>query len=137
MHAYLNTLGTVSRRGQWRFRQVLRARRADGRLDTTDAGLVDFTSVTAALLTASPRMPVIRAGYCTVPYGPDARGEPAPVLAASLADGSLRLYGPGIVEALFPAGSLLAFPRGIYDVRILLTIGPETSEVFDEAVSFE
>jgi hypothetical protein len=58
------------------------------------------------------------------------------VLAASLAAGSLVVSNPGLVEVVFPHGSLLDVPPGLYDARIFVTIGPETEEVFCEPVEF-
>lgn len=138
MPAFLNALGAVSRRGQWRFREILRTRRADGRVDLSDAGLIDFSYVSAAVLTVTPRAPARRWGWGLSAFlsgGCDGYG-PEPVFSASLAAGTLRLLNPGIVEAVFPAGSLLGFPSGLYDVRITVTVGPETAEVYDEPVEF-
>lgn len=122
----MNTLGAIPRRGQWRFRHVFRAADARGRLDITDAGLVDFSTCSEVALEVTPRAPY---------RGCDGR-EPLPVLAASLASGTLIVSNPGLVEAVFPAGSLLDVPPGLYDARIFVTIGPETEEVFCEPVEF-
>jgi len=133
MPSFLNTLGVRSRRGQWRFRHVFRATDELGRLDMTDAGLIDFSSCSEILLTVTPRRPWLpRWGCCWV--SPCA--EPAPVLSASLSTGTLALMNPGILEAVFAAGSLLAFPPGLYDVSVAVTIGPETEEIFREPVEF-
>ncbi len=40
------------------------------------------------------------------------------------------------MEAVFPAGSLLTFPRGLYDVSVAVTIGPESEEIFREPIEF-
>jgi len=129
MAAYLNTLRAATRRGQWRFRQILRTVRADGRLDMSDAGLVDFSAVTAMVLTVVPRRP-------NRPWTWNAccEAEPAPVLRAELGDGILVVSNPGIVEAVFPAETLSAIPPGLYDVRLSVTIGPETTEAFNEPI---
>jgi hypothetical protein len=127
MPSFMNTLRAVSRRGQWRFRQVLRGADERGRLDITDAGLIDLSTCSEVALEVTPRAPH-RGGW-------DGR-DPAPVLAASLASGTLVVSNPGLVEAVFPAGSLLDVPPGLYDVRIFVTIGPETEEVFCEPVEF-
>lgn len=123
----MNTLRAVSRRGQWRFRQVLRGADERGRLDIADAGLIDLSTCSEVALEVTPRAP--HRGGC------DGR-DPAPVLAASLASGTLVVSNPGLVEAVFPAGSLLDVPPGLYDARIFVTIGPETEEVFCEPVEF-
>lgn len=57
-------------------------------------------------------------------------------MTASFAAGSLVVSNPGIVEAVFPAGSLRDLYPGIYDARVFVTIGPETEEVFCEPVEF-
>ncbi|GEP04023.1 hypothetical protein [Methylobacterium oxalidis] len=130
MPAFLNTLRSVPRRGQWRFRQILRGRRADGRVDVTDAGLIDFSTVSAAMLTVTPRRPRWwDLGLCA-----GQACEPAPVLTASYPNGILALATLGIVEAVFPDGWARCIPPGLYDVRIAVTIGPETAEIFDEPV---
>ena len=137
MPSYLNTLGSVSRRGQWRFREILRAVRADGRVDVSDDGLIDFASASDIVLTVTRRPPVQHQAWCGPAFGwSDGYRAPAPVLTASLSAGTLLVSNPGIVEALFPAGALLAFAPGLYDVRISVTIGPETAEIFDEPVAF-
>lgn len=125
MPSFMNTLGAVSRQGQWRFRHVFRAGDARGRLDLTDSGLIDFSTCSEVLLTVTPRPP--RRGCW---------GEAEPVMTASLAASSLVVSNPGLVEAVFPAGSLLDVPPGLYDARIFVTIGPETEEVFCEPVEF-
>lgn len=125
--AFLNTLGAVSRQGQWRLRLVLRAGFADGRLDLSHEGLIDFS--TASLrLTVTPRPPVdpCRIRWCG--------HEPEPALSAGTGDGSLLVSNPGIVEALFPNGWSACVPPGLYDVRVLMTVGPETACIFDEPV---
>ncbi|SOR27126.1 protein of unknown function [Methylorubrum extorquens] len=127
MPSFMNTLGAVSRRGQWRFRHVFRAADARGRLDPTDEGLIDFSTCSEVALEVTPRAPH---------RGCWSRQDPAPVLAASLASGTLVVSNPGIVEAVFPAGSLTDLRPGIYDTRVLVTIGPETEEVFCEPVEF-
>ncbi|TFZ59299.1 hypothetical protein E4V01_07535 [Methylorubrum sp. Q1] len=127
MPSFMNTLGAVSRRGQWRFRHVFRAGDARGRLDLTDAGLIDFSTCSDVALEVTPRAP--HRGGC-------AGREPLPLLAASLASGTLVVSNPGLVEAVFPAGSLNDVPPGLYDTRVFVTIGPETEEVFCEPVEF-
>ncbi|KQU17733.1 hypothetical protein ASG63_09600 [Methylobacterium sp. Leaf94] len=137
MPSYLNTLGSVSRRGQWRFREILRAVRADGRVDVSDEGLIDFSTASDIVLTVTRRPPVQHQAWCGPVYGSaDGYCAPAPVLSASLAAGSLTVSNPGIVEALFPAGTLLGFRPGLYDVRISITIDSETAEIFDEPIAF-
>lgn len=123
----MNTLGAVSRRGQWRFRHVFRSADERGRLDITDAGLIDFSTCSEVAIEVTPRAPH---------RGCWSGREPVPVLAASLASGTLVVSNPGLVEAVFPAGSLFDVPPGLYDVRVLVTIGPETEEVFCEPVEF-
>lgn len=127
MPSFMNALGSVSRQGQWRFRRILRATDARGRVDASDSGLIDFSACSEIALTVTRRAPH-RGGW----------DEPkaAPVLAASLTAGTLFASNPGIVEAVFPAGSLLCVPPGLYDVRILVTIGPETEQIFFEPVEF-
>lgn len=125
MPSFMNTLGAVSRRGQWRFRHVFRSADERGRLDVTDAGLIDFSTCSEVLLTVTPRAPR-RGGW----------SEADPVLAASLAAGTLVVSNPGIVEAVFPQGALHCLPPGIYDARVFVTIGPETEEIFCEPVEF-
>ena len=137
MPSYLNTLGSVSRRGQWRFREILRARRADGRVDVSDDGLVDFASASDIILTVTRRPPIRHQAWCGPAFGSaDGYCAPVPVLSASLSAGTLTALNPGIVEAVFPAGTLLQFAPGLYDVRISIRIGPETAEIFDEPVAF-
>ncbi len=137
MPAYLNTLGSVSRRGQWRFREVLRVVRVDGRVDGSDNGLIDLASASELLLTVTRRHPIRHQAWCGAVFGSDdGFCEPAPVLTASLSAGTLFVSNPGVVEAVFPAGSLRGFPPGIYDVRLTVTIGPETAEIYDEPVEF-
>ena len=137
MASYMNTLGAVSRRGQWRFRHVFRFGCADGRMDVSDAGLIDFSSASDLVLRVTRRPPIRHQSWCGPAFGStDGYCEPAPVLSASLAAGTLVVSNPGIVEAVFPAGSLLQLPPGLYDVRITVTIGPETAEIFDEPIEF-
>jgi len=133
MPSFMNTLGARPRGGQWRFRHVFRASDALGRLDVTDAGLIDFSGCSEILLTVTPRDPRHRAwcGWWTGRWA-----EPVPVLSAAMSTGTLKLSNPGILEAVFPAGSLLTFPSGLYDVRVAVTIGPETEEIFREPVEF-
>ena len=127
MPSFMNTLGAVSRRGQWRFRHVFRGADERGRLDVTDAGLIDFSTCSEVLLTVTPRAP--HRG-CWSGHAPE------PVMTASSATGSLVVSNPGLVEAVFPAGSLLDVPPGLYDARVFVAIGPETEEVFCEPVEF-
>lgn len=126
--AFLNALGSVSRHGQWRLRRVLRARLPDGRLDLSDAGLIDFSTASEVLLTVTPRPPL----------GPRCAERcehvPRPVLSASMSGGTLLVSNPGIIEALFPVGWATAVPRGFCDVRILMTVGPETACIFEQPV---
>ena len=125
MPSFMNTLGAVSRLGQWRFRHVFRGANARGQLDISDEGLIDFSTCSEVALTVTRRAPH--------------RGcwrEPEPALAASLTAGTLVVSNPGLVEAVFPAGSLLDLCPGLYDVRVFVTIGPETEEVFCEPVEF-
>lgn len=125
--AFLNALGAVSRLGQWRLRLVLRAGFADGRLDLSHGGLIDF-STASLLLTVTPRPPF---GTCrAIACGHD----PEPVLSASSANGTLLISSPGIVEALFPSGWSACVPPGLYDVRVFMTVGPETACIFDNPV---
>lgn len=129
--AFLNALGRVSRRGQWRLRRIMRAALPDGRLDLTDSGLIDFSSASLIRLTVSARAPELCRG------GPHWNGcwhGPEPVLSASTADGALFVSNPGILEAVFPDGWSACVPPGLYDVRVLLTVGSETAEIFDEPV---
>ena len=133
MPSFMNTLGARPRGGQWRFRHVFRASDALGRLDTTDAGLIDFSSCSEILLTVMPRDP---RHQCWCGWWAGLRAEPQPVLSAALSTGMLTVSNPGILEAVFPAGSLLAFPPGLYDVRVAVTIGPETEEIFREPIEF-
>ncbi|MDV2984153.1 UNVERIFIED_CONTAM: hypothetical protein Q9R58_07550 [Methylobacteriaceae bacterium AG10] len=123
----MNTLGAVSRRGQWRFRHVFRGADGRGRLDVTDAGLIDFSTCSEVALEVTPRAPH---------RGCWSSFDPKPVLAASLTSGTLVVSNPGLVEVVFPTGSLLCLPSGLYDVRVFVTIGPETEEVFCEPVEF-
>lgn len=123
----MNTLGTVSRRGQWRFRHVFRAADERGRLDISDEGLLDFSACSEVVLEVMPRMPH---------RGCRGSQDLEPILTASLTAGTLIISNPGLVEAVFPAGSLSSVPPGLYDARILITIGPETEEVFCEPVEF-
>lgn len=129
MPSFMNTLGARPRRGQWRFRHSFRASDALGRLDVTDAGLIDFSTCSEILLTVTPRD--LR-HQCRHECGLG----PAPVLSASLSTGTLTAANPGILEALFPVGSLLGFPPGLYDVAVTVTIGPETEEIFREPIEF-
>ncbi|GLS44357.1 hypothetical protein [Methylobacterium brachythecii] len=133
MPAFMNTLGGVSRRGQWRFRHVFRSANERGQLDVTDAGLIDFSTASDVVLTVVPREPVQPRAWCFELGG--CHGH-RPVLMAALSAGTLAVSNPGIVEALFPRGSLLGFPPGLYDVRVSVTIGPETEEIFNEPIEF-
>lgn len=120
--AFLNTLGAVSRVGQWRLRLVLRVNFPDGRLDLSEAGLIDFSAASDVVLHVVPR---------------DACGadrDPCPVLAASTSAGTLFVSNPGIVEALFPFGWSARVPPGVYDVQVLMTVGPESALIFNEPV---
>lgn len=128
--AFLNALGRVSRRGQWRLRGIMRAALPDGRLDLADSGLIDFSAASLVRLTLTPRAPEA----CRGVLGCGDRRDPDPVLSASTADGTLLVSNPGIIEALFPDGWSRCVPPGLYDVRILLTVGSETAEIFDEPV---
>lgn len=130
--AFLNSLGTVSRGGQWRFRRIFRSAYADGRLDQSDAGLIDFRRASLVVLTVTPRPPFDR-GRCW-DGAVDGCDGPAPVLTASTADRSLLIVSPGLVEALFPASVMSRVRPGLYDVRLVLTIGPETAEIMAEPV---
>lgn len=131
---FLNALGSVSRHGQWRFRRVFRASLPDGRLDMSDAGLIDFSAASLVRLTVVPRPPYRRVGwdgdFCGSEHWPEAR----PILSASTADGTLLVRNPGIIEALFPDGWSRSVPPGLYDVRLLVTIGPETAEILNQPV---
>ena len=127
MPSFMNTLGAVSRLGQWRFRHVFRSADARGRLDISDDGLIDFSACSEVLLTVTPRGP--HRG-CWDGQGPE------PVMTASHTSGSLFISNPGLVEAVFPTGSLLGIRPGLYDVRVFATIGPETEEIFCEPVEF-
>jgi hypothetical protein len=127
--AFLNAMGRVSRQGQWRLRRTIRVSLPDGRLDLSEAGLVDVSHASLIVLTVTPRPPLRHWG-CE--HG--GRCDPSPVLTASTADGTLRVANPGIVEALFPDGWGRRVPPGLYDVRIALTIGPETAVIFEEPV---
>lgn len=129
--AFLNALGRVSRRGQWRLRRIMRAALPDGRLDLTDSGLIDFSSASLVRLTVTPRAPEVCHGSLN---WNGSRRELEPVLSASTADGTLFVSNPGILEAVFPDGWSACVPPGLYDVRILLTVGPETAVIFDEPV---
>lgn len=130
MPSFMNTLGAVSRRGQWRFRHVFRSADAAGGLDTTDDGLIDFSSCSEVALIVALR--AAHHGF----WANKTCETVAPLLAASFSNGTLVVSNPGLVEALFPAGSLLAIPAGLYDVRVSVTIGPETAEIFDEPIEF-
>jgi hypothetical protein len=132
MPSFMNTLGAVSRRGQWRFRHVFRSATPDDRLDISDAGLIDFSRASDLVLTVTPRPPV-RRHACDWGW---TGGDPASIFSASWSAGTLVVSNPGIVEAVFPAGTLLNFPPGLYDVRVSVTIGPETAEIFDEPIEF-
>lgn len=136
MPSFTNTLGARSRRSQWRFRQILRTRDASGRLDISSAGLLDFTGCTEILLTVTPREPRALHWFGWWDGCGGCLGELPPILTASMTAGTLFVSNPGLVEAVFPAGTLLAFPRGFYDVRIAVTAGGETEEIFDEPVEF-
>lgn len=133
MPSFMNTLGARPRGGQWRFRHVFRWSDALGRLDVTDAGLIDFSNCSEILLTVTPRDPRHHGwGECWS----GCSSEPQPVLSAAKSTGTLAISNPGILEAVFPAGSLLTFPPGLYDVRVAVTIGPETEEIFREPIEF-
>ncbi|KQO90915.1 hypothetical protein ASF36_22055 [Methylobacterium sp. Leaf90] len=121
--AFLNALGRVSRRGQWRLRRSFRAADPTGRLDLSDDGLIDFSRASDLVLTVSPRPPV-----------GGSRCQAEPVLTVSMRAGTLFVLNPGFVEALFPDGWSAEIPPGLYDVRLMVTIGPETAEIFDEPV---
>lgn len=132
--AFLNALGAVSRQGQWRLRRVIRQvdpAFPDGRLDLSDDGLVEFPDGAEVVLTVTPRRPA-RSFACDR-FGTNAC-EPAPILRAARSDGSLFVSSPGWVEAVFPAGWSTGVRPGLYDVRILLTIEPETALLFDEPI---
>ena len=133
MPSFMNTLGARPRGWQWRFRQVFRASDALGRLDVTDAGLIDFSTCSEILLTVTPRDP---RHSCWSGWWNGCGFGPPPVLTAAMSTGTLAVFNPGILEAVFPAGSLLAFPPGLYDVRVAVTIGPETEEIFREPIEF-
>lgn len=133
MPSFMNTLGARPRGGQWRFRHVFRWSDPLGRLDVTDAGLIDFSNCSEILLTVTPRDSQQRR-WCG--WWAGSWAEPQPVLSAALSTGTLAVSNPGILEAVFPAGSLLAFPPGLYDVRVAVTIGPETEEIFREPIEF-
>jgi hypothetical protein len=66
MPSCLNTLGSVSRRGQWRSREILWAVRADGRVDVSDDGLIDFSTASDVVSTVMRRPPVQPQAW----YGP-------------------------------------------------------------------
>ncbi|BAQ43963.1 hypothetical protein [Methylobacterium aquaticum] len=119
--AFLNAMGAVSRHGQWRLQRVLRSILPDGRVDASDAGLIDFSAASEILLQVVPRQP--RGNH-----------DPHPVLAASAVAGTLVVSNPGVVEALFPLGWSAHVPAGVYDVRIWMTVGPETALIFDNPV---
>lgn len=121
--AFLNALGRVSRHGQWRFRHVFRVADPTGRLDLSDDGLIDFSQVSDLVLTLTPRRPLI---------GPCCRAEP--VLTASIRAGTLLVLSPGVLEALFPDGWSACVPSGLYDLRMSVTVGPETATILDEPV---
>lgn len=123
--SFLNAMGRVSRHGQWRLRRILRAQLPDGRLDLSADGLIDFSTCSDVVLTVTPRPP-----HC----GGWSGLVSEPVLRASLAAGTLVVSNPGIVEALFPSGWSACIPAGHYDVRIQVTVGPETAVIFDEPV---
>ncbi|GAA0267182.1 hypothetical protein LNAOJCKE_2981 [Methylorubrum aminovorans] len=120
--AFLNTLGAVPRCGQWRLRLVLRTGSSDGRLDLSEAGLIDFSAASDVALHV-----VRRDGRCT-------GHDHLPLLTASASAGTLFVSNPGIVEALFPTGWSACVPPGLYDVRVLTTVGPETALIFSEPV---
>ena len=133
MPSFMNTLGARPRGGQWRFRHIFRSADALGRLDVTDAGLIDFSGCSEVLLTVTPRDP---RHHCRGGGWAGTCSEPQPVLSAAMTTGTLTVVNPGFVESVFPLGSLLAFPPGLYDVRVAVTIGPETEEIFREPVEF-
>jgi len=92
MASYMNTLGAVSRRGQWRFRHIFRSGTANGRLDTSDAGLIDFSTASNVVFTVTRRHPVQHHAWCKPVFGSaDGYCEPAPVLSASLATDTLMV----------------------------------------------
>ncbi len=91
MPSFMNTLGTVSRRGQWRFRHVFRALDGLGRLDISDAGLIDFSTCSEITLRVTPRAPQ---GRCWGAWWGGPCAEPAPVLAAALSAGTLKVMNP-------------------------------------------
>lgn len=125
MPSFMNTLGAVSRRGQWRFRRLLRASDARGQVDISDDGLLDFSGCSEILIEVAPR-----ASHRGWQLGRDAE----PVLTASLSAGTVFVSNPGIVETVFADGALSCVPTGLYDVRILVSIGPETEQVFCEPI---
>ena len=133
MPSFTNTLGARPRSGQWRFRHIFRWSDALGRLDVTEAGLIDFSNCSEILLTVTPRDPRCRSwsGWWSGCWS-----EPPAVLSAAKSAGTLAVWNPGTLESVFPAGSLLAFPPGLYDVRVAVTIGPETEEIFREPIEF-
>lgn len=121
----MNTLGAISRGGQWRFRRIFRATDALGRIDLSDDGLIDFSACSEVALEVTPRASQ-RAWRC----------DAEPELEASLAAGTLFISNPGIVEAVFPEGSLLCLAPGLYDVRVFVTIGAEKTEMLNEPIEF-
>lgn len=132
--AFLNALGAVSRRGQWRLRRIFRASLPDGRFDLGDDGLIDFSAATQLRLTVAPRPPFHRPGWDAGSCCGEGWRDPQPILSASTVDGTLTVSNPGIIEALFPDGWGRCVPPGLYDVRLFITIGPETVEIMSEPV---
>lgn len=131
--SYLNGLGRVRRNGQWRLRLVIRQvdpAYPDGRLDLSDNGLVDFPEGAEVLLTVTRRRDrSTRGSFGTCG---EVGGEVPPVLQASRSDGTLFVSSPGWIEAVFPAGWSARIPDGLLDVRVFLTIGPETTLVRED-----
>lgn len=127
--AFLNALGAVSRHGQWRLSRIVRLPLADGRLDLSDGGLVDFRGADEVELTVTPRFPASR--LC---WGRVDEASCGPVLRASMREGSLAVADFGAIQALFPDGWGRCVPAGVYDVRIRLTRADETALIFDEPV---
>lgn len=126
--AFLNTLGRVSRLGQWRFRHVFRVSDATGRIDQSDNGLFAFGEADVRL-TLSPRPPLV-ARLCWDACAPADRA----VLAASRSAGSLGVYDPGHIEAVFPAGWSQHIPPGLYDLRIAVTVDAATAILLDQPI---
>lgn len=125
--AFLNTLGRISRLGQWRFRHVFRVSDATGRIDQTDNGLFAF-GTSDVVLTLSPRPP-IRRDRC----GAECM-DASTVLAAARSAGTLSVYDPGHIEAVFPNGWSRHIPPGLYDLRVAVLVGGDTSVILDQPV---